>query len=211
MPSSHHTLIRSRQPQSSMRRWAMGLMATMGSAIALTVWAAPMPPAAPAASAPGSHWHSPCHDGWHGPMAGGPGAPMGHHLGHMLQEVHASDAQRAQIKSIEEAAAKDLKPQFEHERELHEKLAQALSQPTIDTAGIETLREEMQAQHDEISKRMTQSMIDIAKVLTPEQRKQLAERAGEHRAHMRDRHGPWHPHGRAPAAASAPASAPANP
>jgi Spy/CpxP family protein refolding chaperone len=198
-----------------MRRWALGLTAAMGSAIALTVWAAPMPPAAAASGAPAPHWHHPCSDGWHGPMAGGPGTPMGHHLGRMLQEVHASDAQRAQITSIEEATAKDLKPQFDHERELHEKLAQALSQPTIDAAGIETLREEMQAQHDEISKRTTQSMIDIAKVLTPEQRKLLADHASERRAHMREpmrgHHGPWHAHGMAPAAASAPASAPVKP
>ena len=197
--------------QTPMRRWALGLTAAMGSAIALTVWAAPTPPAAPASGAPAPQWHKPCRDAWQGPLSGGPGAPMNHHLGRMLQEVHATGAQRAQIRSIEEAAAKDLKPQFEHERDLREKLAQALSQPTIDVAGIETLREEMQAQHDEISKRTTQSMIDVAKVLTPEQRKQWAEQASERRTRMRAHHGPWHRRGMAPAAASVPASGPAKP
>jgi Spy/CpxP family protein refolding chaperone len=65
----------------------------------------------------------------------------------------------------------------------------------------------MQAQHDEISKRTTQSMTDVAKVLTPEQRKQWTEQAGECRARMRAHHGPWHRRGMAPAAASAPAPA----
>jgi Spy/CpxP family protein refolding chaperone len=116
-----------------------------------------------------------------GPMpphgeAGLMGSPfLGHRLDHLLTAVKATDAQRAQIKQIAQAAAADLKAQHEAGRKLHEQGIALFTQPTVDPAAAEALRQQLLVQHDQASKRVLQAMLDISKVLTPEQRQQLAE------------------------------------
>jgi Spy/CpxP family protein refolding chaperone len=61
------------------------------------------------------------------------------------------------------------------------------TQPTVDARAVETLRQQMLAQHDQASKRMLQTMLDVSRVLTPEQRKTLADRMAQRRS-MMDRH-----------------------
>ena len=137
----------------------------------------------------------------HGP--GGPGGmdhfggpAMGHHIGHMvdhmLNVVKATDAQRAQVKQIVQAAAADLKAQHEAHRALHEQAMQLFTQPTVDPVAAESLRQQFMAGHDQASKRMMQAMLDISNVLTPEQRKTLADNMKKHhemmQRHMRERH-----------------------
>lgn len=112
-----------------------------------------------------------------GPFGGGRG------LDRMLNEVQASDAQRTQIKQIAEAARKDLQADHAAGRGLHEKMLQIMSAPTVDAAAAESVRQQMLALHDQVSKRALQAMLDISRALTPEQRAQLAQ-------HMKDR--PWH-------------------
>ena len=51
-----------------------------------------------------------------------------------------------------------------------------LSAPTIDRAAIERLRAEQIQGADAVSKRMAQAFADAAEVLTPDQRKKVAER-----------------------------------
>lgn len=97
-------------------------------------------------------------------------------LDRMLDDVKATDAQRTQIKQIAEAAKKDLQTQREAGRGLHEKTMQILSAPKIDDAAAESVRQQMLAMHDKVSKRSLQAMLDISRVLTPEQRAQLAQR-----------------------------------
>ena len=53
--------------------------------------------------------------------------------------------------------------------------------------AVEQVRQKMLAQHDQASKRRMQAMVDAARVLTPEQRKQLAERMSQRRD-MMERH-----------------------
>lgn len=100
----------------------------------------------------------------------------GRMLDRMLDDVKATDAQRTKIKQIAEAAKKDLQAQHEAGRGLHEKTMQILSAPKIDDAAAESLRQQMLAMHDKVSKRALQAMLDISRVLTPEQRAQLAQR-----------------------------------
>ena len=54
-------------------------------------------------------------------------------------------------------------------------------------AAAESLRQQMMAQHDQASRRVTQAMLDVARVLTPEQRAKLGERMRERQAIMKDR------------------------
>ncbi len=124
----------------------------------------------------------------HGPDRG-PGLPGGPMMmeGRLLKEVGATDAQRTQIKQIVDVARNDLKGQRDTERQLHDQLQAQFSAPTIDTTAIESLRQQIAAQHEVVSKRMTQAAIDVAKVLTPEQRAKAAELMKAHRARMEER------------------------
>lgn len=129
--------------------------------------------------------------GRHGPhgeggFMGGP-MMMGRGLDRMLDSVNASDAQRTQIKQIAQAAAADLKAQHEAGRALHEQAMTLFTQPTVDANAAEALRQQMLAQHDQASKRMLQAMLDVSRVLTPEQRQQLAQKMKQ-RHEMMQRH-----------------------
>ena len=155
-----------------------------------------------------------------GPMGGpgGPGGPGEHggrggsemmmgggHMAHMLDEAGASEAQRAQIKQIMGAAQADLKAQRDAGRKLHEQGMALFTAPVIDAAAIEAHRQQMLAQHDQMSKRISQAMVEAAKVLTPEQRAKLAEKMKKMHAQRADHgkgRGPAHsqPGGEVPAA-----------
>ncbi|MCR5868442.1 Spy/CpxP family protein refolding chaperone [Aquincola sp. J276] len=113
-------------------------------------------------------------------MPGAPGLPglpmQGPGMQRMLQEVQATPEQREQIRRITDAAAADMRSQHEAARGLQQRVGSLLTGPTVDAAAAESLRQQMMAQHDQASRRMMQVMLDIANVLTPEQRQQLAER-----------------------------------
>lgn len=153
---------------------ATALVALLGS-VSLAVLAAP-PEGADGAGGPGGHgMHG--HRGLHNP----------HHVMRMLDAVNATPEQRAQIKQIMQAAKPEMAAQHEAGRKLHEQSQALLTQPNIDARAAETLRQQMLAQHDQASKRRLQLMLDMSRVLTPEQRKTLAERMNQQRS-MMERH-----------------------
>jgi Spy/CpxP family protein refolding chaperone len=132
--------------------------------------------------------------GGHGPgprggmsMFGGVSGQMGHGIDRMLDGLGVTDAQRTQIKQITTSAAADIRAQREAGRALHEKGMQLFAAPTVDASAAESLRQQMLAQHDQSSKRMLQAMLDVSKVLTPEQRARMAQRAKERQDMMRER------------------------
>jgi len=141
---------------------------------ALTSWAQPM----------GGHGH---HEMGGGMMMGGSPERMGRMIDHMLDGLNATDAQRSQIKQIATAAATDLKAQAEAGRGLRQRAMQAFTAPNVDAAAVEQIRQQMLQQHDQMSRRMTQAMLDVARVLTPDQRARLGERMRDRRARMEDR------------------------
>lgn len=170
-------------------------------------------PDAPATSASG-----PAGPMGHGPrMPGGPGMPgmpgeggpmfLG---GRLLKDVGASDAQQKQIRDIFDAARQDLKAQHEQGRQWHDQMAALLSAPKVDAAAVEQLRQQMNAQHEAASKRMTQAMVDAANVLTAEQRAKLGELMKKHKARMEERMKHMRAHGGkgGPRGASAPDAPP---
>jgi Spy/CpxP family protein refolding chaperone len=158
--------------------------------------------------------------GHHGPGRGGAdaegmmmfgGSPR--HLDRMLDGLNATDAQRAQIRQIATAAAADLEGQRDAGRGLREKGMQLFTAPTVDAAAAESLRQQMSAQREQASKRMLQAMLDVANVLTPEQRAKIGERMKERRAVMNDRmqrmQNERPPHGPRPAMQATPPQQPA--
>lgn len=123
----------------------------------------------------------------------GPGGPgMGlmaapHQMERLLDAVNASAEQRTQIRQIMKSAADDLRAQRDSGRKLHQDMQALFTQPTVDARAAEALRQQMLAQHDSASKRMLQAMLDASRVLSPEQRKTLADKMAQRRS-MMERH-----------------------
>jgi protein CpxP len=130
-----------------------------------------------------------------GPMMG-QGAMMGGHYGMggpfgmggmlqgMLDRVNATPEQRTQIKQIMDKMAGDMTAQREAGRALRTEAMTLFAQPTVDAKAVEALRVRQMAQHDEVSKRVTQAMLEASRVLTPEQRKQIADTMNQRREMM---------------------------
>lgn len=122
----------------------------------------------------------------HGPMdgPGGPGGMFGGMMTRMLDRVNATPEQRAQIEQIVKANAGEMRAQREAGRALREQAMALFAQPSVDANAVEALRQKQLAMHDAASKRMTTAMLEISRVLTPEQRKQMAEQMSQRREMM---------------------------
>ena len=125
--------------------------------------------------------------GMHGGGMHGGGMMDGPGLGRMLDGVNATPEQKAQIEQIWRTARGELRAQHEAGARLREQMQQQFAQPTVDARAVEALRQQMLAQHDAVSKRTTQAMLDASRVLSADQRKALAERMTQRRA-MAQRH-----------------------
>jgi protein CpxP len=140
-----------------------------------------------------------------GPDGGGPGPGMWggdgehgggprQHLQRMLSAVGATDAQKAQIKTIWEGLRPQLKPLREQHEQTRKQIAAALAAPTVDAAQIEQLRKQSVQTMDKLSALMTQGFVQTANVLTPDQRKQALADMQQHEG----RHGGFRGHGHGP-------------
>lgn len=127
---------------------------------------------------------------WH--RAGFMGAPLDparvdEHLDRMLKhlyvEIDATDAQRQQLAPIVKSAARDLLPVRAKMHEARRQAVELLSREHIDRAALEALRADQLRLVEQASMRLTQTLADVADILTPEQRKQLAERIGRWHGH----------------------------
>ena len=102
------------------------------------------------------------------------------HIEHLLSEVDASKEQKAQAVDIVKKSVLNGAPLAEQMRGNHQKILALLNAKDIDKAAIEQLRVEQLKSMDEISKQMTQTMLAVAEVLTPEQRAKLSEKMTKH-------------------------------
>ena len=118
--------------------------------------------------------------------AGGPGMMM--LSPRALDRVDATPAQREQIRQILQAARKDLQPLREQGRSLREQGLALFTQPTIDAAAAEALRQQELTLHDQASRRMWQAMVDAGNVLTTAQRQRLATQLQQRAALMHKQH-----------------------
>lgn len=131
------------------------------------------------------------HFGWHrAPFMGAPLDPakLDEHLDRMLKhlyvEIDATDAQKQLLAPIVKGAARDLLPLRAKMHDARRQAIALLSQESVDRAALEALRADQLSLAEQASKRLTQALADVADVLTPQQRKDLADRI--------DR---WHRHG----------------
>jgi Spy/CpxP family protein refolding chaperone len=130
--------------------------------------------------------HGWCHDGPASFVSGKPVDPeqmskmAEKRIDHMLSEVDASKEQKAKATEIVKKSVLNGAPLAEQMRGNHEKILTLLKAKEIDKAAVEQLRIEQLKTMDEISKQMTQTMLAVAELLTPEQRAKIAENMTKH-------------------------------
>jgi Spy/CpxP family protein refolding chaperone len=171
----------------------VGMFVTLLAVVSLAAWSQTTPPPGDGGWGMRDHAMGRMHHGMGGGDMGGHGMFRGspEHVGrmvdHMLDGLNATDAQRSQIKQIATAAATDLKAQAEAGRGLRERALQVFTAPNVDANAVEAVRQQMLQQHDQMSRRMSLAMIEVARVLTPEQRARIGERMRDRHAQMEDR------------------------
>jgi Spy/CpxP family protein refolding chaperone len=130
--------------------------------------------------------HGWCHEGSPGFASGKPIDPeqmskmAEKQLDHLLSEVDATKEQKAKATEIVKKSVAIGAPIAEQMRSNHLKMMTLLSSKEIDKAAIEQLRVDQLKTMDEASKHMTQTMLAIAEVLTPEQRAKFSEKMAKH-------------------------------
>ena len=166
-------LVRVQVLDRAQRQRALHLMAASVLCVAATMVAvsAFAQGTAPSGALAPHHGHS---------MRPGPGPMFGfgppQRVERLLKQVNASEAQQTQVRQILDAAVADLKGQRAAEKALREKALALFTAPSVDAAAAESLRQQQQTLHDDASRRMLQAMLDVSRVLTPEQRVMIGER-----------------------------------
>lgn len=98
----------------------------------------------------------------------------------LMSEVNGSEAQKAKAREITAAAVSDLQSLVMKHEDTHKALLTILKAPALDRGKIESLRVGALHDLDDASRRLTLALGDLADVLTPAQRLQLAEQIEKH-------------------------------
>ena len=119
---------------------------------------------------------------WHVHFMGGPLDPAqvedraDRMVRHVAIEIDATTDQQDKLRALVKAAVKDLVPMRDKARAARARARDLLTQQTVDRAEIERFRTEQMALADAFSKRVAQAIGDASEILTPEQRRKLADR-----------------------------------
>jgi Spy/CpxP family protein refolding chaperone len=118
--------------------------------------------------------------GW-GPHMGGPSRmffsdPVGRGVERLGWAVDASTEQKSKINAVAQKAADDLFELRAKHLEARKQIIATLAAPTIDRARLEALRADQMKLAEAATKRISDAVADIAEVLTPGQRAELAQR-----------------------------------
>lgn len=111
-------------------------------------------------------------------------------LDRALGSVDASDEQRAEIQAIIKDAREDIQALTADTEVYRDQFKGLLAADEIDRAEFEILRQTMLETGDAVSARAMEALLDVAELLTPEQRAELLERAGRPGPRFGHRFGP---------------------
>jgi protein CpxP len=101
---------------------------------------------------------------------------LGDKLEHLLDAVDATDAQRTQISARVKKLAPELFVLMGEGRELRTQLKTALLSDKLDAARIEELRGRLDVLTDKLLDTGMDGLVSVSEVLTPAQRKQVADK-----------------------------------
>ena len=108
----------------------------------------------------------------------------GHKVMRLLKHADLTDAQEAKIKAIHEKYKPVLKAQRKDGKGMRRGFHALLTSGKVSEAQAEKLRQEFVEQAEQRSVVMKDMMLEVARVLTPAQRKKLAQK-------MKERHQKW--------------------
>ena len=178
------------RPAQGAKPLMLALLFAVGGMMIFTTWAqAPQTQDAPRPAAQHKHRG---HHGAHG-FHGGAGLFMGsperidRSVDRMLKGLDATDAQRSQIQQIARSAAADLRTQRQASRGLRDQGLQLFAAPVVDARAVEAHRQQRLAHQDQMSRRISQAMLEVSAVLSPEQRGKLVARVKEREQRMKAR------------------------
>jgi Spy/CpxP family protein refolding chaperone len=101
---------------------------------------------------------------------------VNYRVGKALNDVGASEAQKAQVKAIMDREMEHVGSHREEREAMHARAKTLLTSPNVDAASVEAFRQEMLAKMDDKSKHIANVVTELANVLTPQQRAALMER-----------------------------------
>lgn len=104
-------------------------------------------------------------------------------LQHFYIEIEATEEQKQRLAPIVKSALKELAPLREKFRAARAQALELLTRERVDPAALESLRAEQVSLADDASRRFTRALAEAAQVLTPAQRKELAERLERRHRH----------------------------
>jgi len=126
------------------------------------------------------------HAAHHAHAANASPADMAAHIDEILQHVYletsATPAQQAQIAPLVQSTATDLMQLHTQFHQEHAHMLALLTADPIDRSALESARVAQLNMADQASKELVQLLADTANVLTPTQRKALAEKLAAHLA-----------------------------
>ena len=110
---------------------------------------------------------------------------MKHFAGRMIDEVldeaRATPEQRAKITAARDSAFATMEANHGGRKEMMEGALALFEAPTVDRAQLQALRAEQEARHRKVADAVTEALITAHDVLTPEQRRIVAEYVRSHR------------------------------
>jgi Spy/CpxP family protein refolding chaperone len=181
----------------TLRHFAAAMVLLTSQAWAQSPAAAPAPAASavePVASAagapkayPGGQYHR---DRMHGMHTGllpllHPGPKAERYTERFLQRIQATDAQTQSIRVVAKKAREQRAPLMQEGRALHQEALKLWAEPQLNERALDQLRMRMNAHHQRMTDANHRFMLEVARILTPAQRAQLAES-------MRERRGKHH-------------------
>jgi len=97
-----------------------------------------------------------------------------------LRRLDATDEQHTRVEAILEQTLGQLESMHPDLNATHDAVVAALTGATVDRAALETVRSEQLRNFERASQQIANALADVAEVLTPEQRAELAEIAEDH-------------------------------
>ena len=94
----------------------------------------------------------------------------------LSSELGANDIQREKISALVMTFTKDVRPMRHLARKIRKDIEVLLLKDTINRDEVENLRKKRLAEIDRVTSKVTLAMVEVAEVLTPEQRRKLSDK-----------------------------------